>query len=157
MKGTLIHTEKGWFISHQDDETGTYIIDVKPGRIDELNRVGTYLQVNSEVDFVLEETQSFPYRYAVPVLNNNTLLTDELSARSSMYTPPKRTKKQYKITLWLVGFPSDEVEVICDAWDCSSSGYFYFYDEVEGRRKYLCSYPVQRTAFHEMETIETEY
>ena len=93
MKGTLIHTDKGWFISHQDDETGTYIIDVKPGRIDELNRVGTYLQVNSEVDFVLEETQSFPYRFAIPILNNSTLLTDEPSAKSSMEPRSTMTRK----------------------------------------------------------------
>jgi hypothetical protein len=57
-----------------------------------------------------------------------------------------------------VGFPDDEVEVICDAWDCSSSGYFYFYnqDEQTSRRKMLCYYPVERTAFHEIEEIETE-
>jgi hypothetical protein len=154
MRGELLHNDKGWFISYED-ESGTYIVDVKPGRIEDLNRVGTHLQVNSEVDFVLEETHSFPYRYAVPIVNHNTVATD--GPTTTMYVPPKRTKKQYKITLWLVGFPSDEVEVICDSWDCSSSGYFYFYDEVDGRRKYLCSYPVQRTAFHEMETIETEY
>lgn len=154
MKGTLLHNERGWFISYQDSDTGTYVIDVKPGRIDDLNSVGTFLKVNSEVDFVLEETHSFPYRYAVPIINTNTQFS---GSTTPTYTPSKRTKKQSKITLWLVGFPSDEVEVICDAWDCSSSGYFYFYNEVEGRRKYLCSYPVQRTAFHEIETIETEY
>lgn len=156
MKGTLIHNDKGWFISHNDNEMGTFIIDVKPGRIEDLTRVGTYLQVNSEVDFVLEETHSFPYRYAVPIINHNTVTTD--GPTSTMYAPPKRTKEQIKITLWLVGFPDDEVEVICDHWDCSSSGYFYFYDDTEnGRRKILCMYPVERTAFHEIEEIETEY
>ena len=51
----------------------------------------------------------------------------------------------------------NEVEVTCDNYDCSSNGYFYFYDEVDGRRKILCTYPVERTALHEIEIIETEY
>ena len=158
MKGTLLHSGKGWLISYNDDETGTYVIDVKPGRIEELNSVGTYPKVGSEIDFVLQETHSFPYRYAVPIINNNTVTSDGPQPTSSIYTPPKRTKKQHKITLWLVGFPTDEVEVICDAWDCSSSGYFYFYNEDENnRRKYLCLYPIERTAFHKCEQIETEY
>lgn len=159
MKGTLLHNDKGWFISHNDDELGTFVIDVKPGRIEELNRVGTYLQVNSEVDFIMEETHSFPYRYAVPIINNNTVTVDGPSPTSSMYVPPKRTKKQYKITLWLVGFPTDEVEVICDNYDCSSSGYYYFYDndDQSSRRRTICTYPVERTAFHEIEEIVTEY
>jgi hypothetical protein len=159
MKGTLIHNDKGWFISHNDNEMGTFIIDVRPGRIEDLNKVGTYLKVGSEVDFVMEEIHSFPYRYAVPIININTVTTDEPQSISSMYIPPKKTKKQYKITLWLVGFPDDEVEVICDAWDCSSSGYFYFYDidKQTDKRKYLCLYPIERTAFHEFEEIETEY
>ena len=157
MKGTLLHTDKGWFISYEENNQ-TYIIDVKPGRIDDLNRVGTYLQVNSEVDFVMEEVPYFPYRYAVPFINKGTVTTDGPTPTSTMYVPPKRTKKQVKITLWLVGFPSDEVEVICDHWDSSSSGYFYFYDDTEsGGRKIICMYPVERTAFHEIEEIETEY
>ncbi len=157
MKGILLNTEKGWLVSYKDDEGGTYIIDVEPGRIDELNAVGTHLQVNSEVDFVMKETHSFPYRYAVPIVNPNGLF-DESQRTSTMYAPTKRTKKQFKITLWLVGFPTDEVEVICDAYDSNTSGgYWYFYDEVNGKRNYLCSYPISRTAFHEIETIETEY
>jgi hypothetical protein len=156
MKGTLIHNDKGWFISHKDGEMGTFIIDVRPNRIEELNSVGTYLKVGSEVDFVLEETHSFPYRYAVPIINQNTEFDGPLSNLTTV--PPKRKKKQYKITLWLVGFPSDEVEVICDEWDSNSSGYFYFYDNKEnGRRKVLCYYPIERTAMHEIEEIETEY
>lgn len=153
MKGTLIHNDKGWSVLYDDDK-GTYSIDVKPNRIEELNRVGTYLKVDTEVDFVMEDVSHFPYRYAVPIVRSSSEFDGELT---TTYVPPKRTKKQHKITLWLVGFPTDEVEVICDSWDCSSSGYFYFYDEVDGRRKMLCSYPVQRTAFHEIETIETEY
>lgn len=156
MKGELSHNDKGWFISYKENDGQTYILDVKPGRIDDLNRVGTYLQVNSEVDFVMEEVSHFPYRYAVPFVNRNTVTTD--GPTPTMHVPPKRTKKQYKITLWLVGFPTDEVEVICDEWDSNSSGYFYFYDNKEnGRRKLLCYYPIQRTAFHEIEEVETEY
>jgi hypothetical protein len=158
MTGTLIYTEKGWFISYKEDG-GTYIVDVKPNRIEDLNKVGTYLQVDKEVDFVMEEVPHFPYRYAVPIINGNTVTTDGPQPVSTMYVPPIRTKKQYKITLWLVGFPDDEVEVICDSWDCSSSGYFYFYDNDEqtSRRRTLCCYPIQRTAFHKIEEVETEY
>jgi hypothetical protein len=157
MKGILIYTEKGWFISYKDDG-GTYVIDVKPNRIEDLNKVGTYLQVDSLVDFVMEEVPHFPYRYAVPIVNGDSVTANGPLPTSSMYVPPKRTKKQFRITLWLVGFPTDEVEVICDAYDCSSSGYWYFYDYDENdKRKYLCNYPIQRTAFHEIEEIETEY
>ncbi len=158
MRGKLIHTDKGWFISYKED-SGTYVIDVKPNRIEDLNRVGTYLQVNSDVDFVMEEVSHFPYRYAVPIVNGNSVTTNGPLPTSTIVEPPKKYKKQYKITLWLVGFPTDEVEVICDSWDCSSSGYFYFYDNDEqtSRRRTLCCYPVQRTAFHEIEEIQTEY
>lgn len=154
MKGTLLHTDKGWLVSYVDG-TGTSIIDVRPGRIEELNRVGTFLKVNSEIDFIMEETHSFPYRYAAPIINNNTEFDSSLSTLTPV--PPKKTKKQYKITLWLVGFPDDEVEVICDSWDCSSGGYFYFYNDIDGRRRTICLYPVERTAFHEIEEIMTEY
>lgn len=158
MKGTLLHTDKGWYISYEEDSQ-TYVIDVKPGRIDELNRVGTYLKVGSEVDFIMEETYSFPYRYAVPIINHDSVTTDGPQPTSSIYTAPKRTKKQHKITLWLSGFHKTTVEVICDNYDCSSSGYYYFYNESDenNRRKTLCTYPVERTAFHKMEIIETEY
>lgn len=157
MKGTLIKNDKGWFILYDDDK-GTYSIDVRPNRIEDLNKVGVHLEVNSEVDFMMEDVSYFPYRYAVPYVENSVTEEGPLPT-STIVKPLIRTKKQYKITLWLVGFPDDEVEVICDAWDCSSSGYFYFYnqDEQTSRRRTLCCYPIQRTAFHEIEEVETEY
>jgi hypothetical protein len=109
MKGKLIHNDKGWFISYSEG-TDNYIIDVRPNRIDDLNKVGIHLAVNSEVDFMMEDISYFPYRYAVPYIDNPVTQEGPLPT-STIVKPLIRTKKQYKITLWLVGFPDDEVFV----------------------------------------------
>lgn len=158
MKGILLYNNERWFMQYEENNN-TFVLDVKKGRIDDLKKIGVILNEGDEVEFEMEEFSSFPYRWAVPKVHK---FTDENTtpypqSTASIYTPPKPTKKQYKITLWLSGFYENEVEVTCDNYDCSSNGYFYFYDEVDGRRKILCTYPVERTALHEIEIIETEY
>lgn len=152
MKGILSHNDKGWYVIYSED-VNTYNLDVRPGRIDDLNSVGTYLKNGQEVDFVMEESPTFPYRYAVPYVETASIEVGPLATSTVVAT---KTKKQYKITLWLVGFHEKEVVVICDRYDASSSGYFYFYNKDEqGNNIYLCNYPIARTAFHKMEFVET--
>jgi len=150
MKGTLHHNNnRGWYISYNEGTNNHYLVDVRPGRIDDLNHVGTFLKPDTEVDFILEDVYEFPYRYAVPYIE--TKETPELEKIL------KKRKEQLKITLWLTGFYSDEVEIICDGYDTNSNGYWYFYTQDSNRgREYLGAYPIGRTAIHKIEKVETE-
>lgn len=146
MKGSLLRSGNKWMINYLDNDY-TVTLDVRPGRVEELASVGAVLENNAIVDFVVEEVHNFPYRYAVPYINN-----DEEPK------PKVRTKKQKKITVWISGFGmSDEEEIICDRYDASSHGYWYFFNiNQHGNHEYIAAYPVNRTIIHKVEEIETE-
>lgn len=150
MKGVLYFDEssKKWVVEYNEDGR-TILIDVRPGRIDDLNRVGVYLQNLHEVDFHIENTHEFPYRWAVPYVASESNTKPE---------PKKKTIQKKRITLWLSGFHTDEIEIECDKYDASSSGYYYFIDRESnnGETKYIGCYPVNRTIIHEIKEIEVE-
>ena len=151
MKGILKHNEvkNTWYVEYQEDERVIWL-DVRHGRITELNSVGNHLKVNDVIDFVVEDTYEFPYRWAVPIVNPNSEVPP--------IAPKVRYKKQFKLQLWLSGFPTEEHEIICDGYDTNSAGYWYFYDNNEnGGRKYLGAFPIDRTAIYEIEEIQTQY
>jgi hypothetical protein len=130
-------------------------MDVRPGRIDDLNRVGAYLKVGELVEFIVENTEQFPYYWAVPLA---TSLDDNNLPKPTSLPVKRRTKKQFRLQLLLSGFGTDDLEIVCDGYDCSSSGYYYFYDNKESGGRYMIGYfPVSRTAIHQIEEIETEY
>lgn len=151
MKGVLKYFEPKeiWYVEYEEDGR-TIKLDVRPGRINELNHVGNHLQVDNVVDFVVEDTHEFPYRWAVPIINPNVL--------APTAPPQVRYKEQYKIQLLLSGFSEDEHEIICDGYDTNSSGYWYFYNNNQnGGRTYLGAFPIGRTAIYEIEKIQTQY
>lgn len=153
LNGTLEFNDNTgrWSIRMSDGRT----LDVRPGRIDDLNRVGTYLQVGQIVQFTLENTEQFPYQWAVPVATS----TDPDNLPLPTATIAKKIKKQYKFHLLLSGFSEDEMEIVCDHYDSSSSGsYYYFYnDNNNGPRQYLGFFPIERTVIYKIEKVETEY
>ena len=68
MKGILTGKTNGdtinWIVSYYEEvEDGKRLVElqVRPHRIDDLNRVGTYLKNGDEVDFQIEHTEYFPY------------------------------------------------------------------------------------------------
>lgn len=153
MLGLLEHnTSNGkWTVKLSDGK----IMDVRPGRIDDLNRVGTYLKVGELVEFNVENTEQFPYYWAVPIV---TSLNEDGLPKATSLPVKVRTKKQYKLQLLLSGFPTDDMEIICDDYESSSSGYYYFYNKKEtGGRRMLGFFPISRTIIHEIEEIDTEY
>lgn len=151
MKGILKSVGYGtsikWIIEYNDSEENRIInYDVREGRIDGLSKVGTILNSGDEVSFKLFQVEYFPYKEAVPYVET----TENIVL--------KKTIKKQKLTLWLTGFDKKKVEVICDRYDASSSGYWYFYDNVSnnGTTKYIAAYPIGRTAIHKIEDIEIE-
>lgn len=151
MKGILMHsaTKNDWFVEY-DQEGRKIRIEVRPNRIEHLNSVGVHLKNMDEVDFQLERTDNFPYQWAVPYVETESVTKS---------IPQKKIIKKKQITLWLSGFDEDEVEVICDRYDASSSGYWYFYDRESnknGETTYIGAYPIERTIIHKIEEIEIE-
>jgi len=150
MKGILVYNpnKQNWIIEYVEDGRNVFL-EVRPNRIDDLNRVGVHLQNMSEVDFQIENTHEFPYRWAVPYIESNSQTTS---------IPKKKLYKKLRITLWLSGFHTDEVDIECDRYDASSSGYYYFIDRESnnGETKYLGCYPIERTIIHNIENIEVE-
>lgn len=153
MKGTLYYDQgtRKWVVEYNDDGR-VMIIDVRPGRIDDLRSVGVELKNEDIVEFQLEDIQEFPYRWAVPIvdLENKTIPGPE---------PKKKMVKKTRVTLWLSGFYQDEVEIVCTGYDASSTGagYWYFYDRDKNEKRVnLGSYPISRTIIHSVEEIEVE-
>ena len=149
MKGILVYSpnKENWIVEYKEDGRDVFL-EVSPGRIDDLNRVGTFLQNMEEVDFKIEHTDNFPYRWAVPYVPSKEI---------TFTTPKKNLVKKKRITLWLSGFHTDEIEIDCESYDTSSSGYWYFYDrDKEGNRVYIGAYPINRTIIHQIEEIEVE-
>lgn len=150
MKGRLVYIEPKdtWVVEFKEDDRDVFL-EVRPNRINDLNRVGTYLQNLQEVDFQIENTYEFPYRWAVPFV-----LTEE----GPTPIQQRKTVKKKRITLWLSGFHTDEIDIECDEYDTSSTGngYWYFYNNVNGSRKYVGAYPISKTIIHEIEEIEVE-
>lgn len=150
MKGILVYNpnKQNWIIEYVEDGRNVFL-EVRPNRIDDLNRVGVHLQNMSEVDFHIENTHEFPYRWAVPYVESNLQTTS---------IPKKKLYKKLRITLWLSGFHTDEVDIECDRYDASSNGYYYFIDRESNNNetKYIGCYPVERTIIHNIENIEVE-
>lgn len=150
MKGTLVYSsnKQNWIVEYKEESGREVFLEVEPGRIDELKMVGTFLNNMDIVDFKIKNIDHFPYRFAIPIVNR--LEEEKLE-------PKKKMVQKKRVTLWLSGFHEDEIEIDCEGYDCSSSGYFYFYDkDKNGNRLYIGSYPVQRTIIHKIETIEVE-
>lgn len=149
MKGTLIYssTKENWIVEYTEDSRDVFL-EVEPGRIGELKLVGTSLNNGDTVDFKIKNVNEFPYRFAVPIVDKSGEPIPE---------PKKKMVEKKRVTLWLSGFHTDEIDIDCEGYDCSSSGYYYFYDrDKEGSRIYLGNYPVQRTIIHEVQNIHVE-
>jgi len=150
MKGILIYSTVNdkWFVQYQDNGRNVQL-DVRPHRIEQLNRNGNHLQEMDEVEFEIESTSDFPYQWAVPLVKGDV---------KTEVVPQKKKYKKFKLTLLLSGFSIDEEEIICDSYDTNSSGYWYFYDDESngGKRKYLGAYPIERTIIHTIENITVE-
>ena len=150
MKGILVFSPNNgkWIVEYKEDGRGVFL-EVRPGRIDDLNRVGTHLQNMQEVDFHIENTHEFPYRWAIPYVESKDKPTS---------IQQKKTVKKKRITLWLSGFHTDEIDVECDAYDTSSTGggYWFFYNNRNGGRDYVGAYPISKTIIHQIEEIEVD-
>lgn len=150
MKGILLFLpdKQNWVVEYEE-ENRKVRLEVRPNRIDELNRVGTHLRDMQVVDFKLEISEHFPYRWAVPYIESKDNPTP---------TQQKKVVKKKRITLWLSGFCTDEIDIECDGYDTSStgSGYWYFYNNRNGGRDYVGAYPISKTIIHQIEEIEVE-
>jgi hypothetical protein len=150
MKGILMYSpgKQNWEVEYEEGERKVRL-EVRPNRIEQLNRNGNNLQNLDEVEFEIETTSEFPYQWAVPVIKGN-VKTESVSQ--------KKTYKKFRINLILSDFPIDEEEIICDAYDANDRGYWYFYDDESngGRRNYIAAYPIERTIIHKIETITVE-
>lgn len=149
MKGTLIYSssKENWIVEYKEDGRDVFL-EVGPGRIEELKMVGTFLKSMDIIDFKIMNVNEFPYRFAIPIVDRSDEPIPE---------PKKKFVKKKRVTLWLSGFHTDEIDIDCEEYDCSSSGYFYFYDkDKNGSRISLGCYPVQRTIIHEVRVIEVE-
>lgn len=158
MKGILRGRANGnsisWVVSYYEEvEDGNRLVEleVRPNRIDDLNRVGTYLKNGDEVNFQIEHMEYFPYRWAVPYVEE----------KENIPIIAKRKKKVYVITVYVSGFAFDDEEITCDGYDVNSSGYWYFWNyennDTSGRRIYLGAYPISRTILHKIEQQEVEF
>ena len=149
MKGTLIYstTKENWIVEYKEDGRDVFL-EVEPGRLDELKMVGILLGHLDAVDFKIKNVNEFPYRFAVPIVDKSGEPIPE---------PKKKPIKKQRLTLWLSDFHDDEVEIDCDNYDCSSNGYWYFYDRDHNDRRIIIGcYPVNRTIIHKIEQIEIE-
>ena len=150
MKGILIYSaiNDKWFVQYEDNGRNVQL-DVRPNRIEQLNRIGNNLQDTDEVEFEIETIGDFPYQWAVPIVKDKA---------KTEVVPEKKKYKKFKLTLLLSGFPIDEEEIICDGYDANDRGYWYFYDDNTngGKRKFLAAYPIERTIIHQIETITVE-
>lgn len=154
MKGTLMYSpnKENWIVEYKEGDRDVFL-EVWPGRIDDLNRVGTHLQNLSTVDFKIENTDHFPYRFAVPYVES---LDEDMKPRATSTIAKKKIKK-LRITLWLSEFQTDEVDVECENYDCSNNGYWYFYNrDSSDRRIIIGCYPVDKTIIHSIENFEIE-
>lgn len=153
MKGILrFDTPKEEFsVEYLDDSffERTVSLPVPQDVIERLNRKGTYLQVGQEVDFEIRNVDHFPYRYAIPYVANE-------GEQPTTQSPTKQFKKKLKMQMWLNGFPEDYHEVICDGYESSSNGYYFFYDMNNGNRKIIAMFPIERTAIHTIGEVEVE-
>lgn len=150
MKGVLVFSpSKGNWVVEYAEGNRKVSLDVRPNRIEHLNSVGTFLQNMQVVDFQIEHTHDFPYSWAVPYVEEDT---------ETIPTPKKQFVKKKRITLWLSGFHTDEIDIECDGYDTSNngSGYWYFYNNRNGGRDYIGAYPINRTIIHEIFEFETE-
>ena len=151
MKGTLVYSpnKQNWIVEYKEENGRDVFLEVEPGRIDELKMVGTILNDLDTVDFKITNVNHFPYRFAVPIVIK--------SEDGIVIEPKKKVAKKQKITLWLSEFYENEVEIICDDYDCSANRYWYFFDRNNGERRIIIGcYPVDRTIIHKVEQIEIE-
>ena len=145
MKGLLEFEDNKWIVIMDDGAK----MEVRPGRIDDLNTVGTFLQKGTVVDYQIENIFNFPYQWAVPYVEKEGEETPIVE---------RKLKEKLQITLYYSGFPKIERDVVvCDGWDCSGSGYYYFYDSDEYRDKtYLRITPIDKTLIYGIKKIKVE-
>jgi hypothetical protein len=155
MTGILWYKDDEWYVRYKEvynDLAHEVAIPVRPNRINELNSVGTFLKHEDLISFQIQEIETFPYRYAVPVVET------KLDAKESIPAIPKKYVKKFKIDLMLSGFAKNYATVTCTSYDNNSNGYWYFYDQDEksGQRTYLAAYPISKTALTSIKQVEVE-
>lgn len=145
MKGLLEFEDNKWIIIMDDGAK----MEVRPNRIDDLNAVGTFLQKGTVVDYQIENIFNFPYQWAVPFVETE---------KETIPIPEKKFKEKTQVILYYSGFSSiDRDTVVCDGWDCSSNGYYYFYDrDQDNNRDYIKICPVDRTIIYNIKKIKVE-
>ena len=151
MKGILHYDEvtRKWMMEY-DEDNRIMLIDVAPGRINDLKLVGSELKDKDIVDFIFEDTQEFPYRWAVPVIIDEGEPLPEPE-------PKKVMVKKKRVHLWLAGFHETSTRIDCEEYDNSSDGYWYFYDRDKNRNRiYVGVYPISRTIIRHVQDIEVE-
>jgi hypothetical protein len=128
-------------------------IDLDKAHYDALLRSGfPLLGDETEVSFDIRMISSFPYQLA-------RINVDETYPKlNPTLTPPKvieKIKKQ-KYSVYVAGFSINSMEIVCDNYDISSNGYWYFYDHTDDGREYVSMLPVNRTIIRKIETIEID-
>lgn len=156
MQGTLQRAGDKWFILYSDNEN-LIKLDVKTNRINDLASVGVFLNDGDVVEFNIIEISDFPYRLAVPVVNN--IENNSLITATTINNVTIRTKTQKRFELFFSGF--DEITkktIVCDGYDNSSNGYWYFFNRDENNnRNYVFASPISKTIFNSIEEVETQY
>lgn len=157
LKGILHYNgnlSNPWYITFED-EGGVYDIAVEPGRIDDLKLVGTHLKMGDEVDFWVDKIYEFPYKWAVPVITKVTREEPKPIPTSTIDDHVHiKTVQKKKFSLRVTGFGRDKFEVICDSFDSSDKGYYYFYNRKENGTEYVAYYPIDKTIIQEIENIQ---
>jgi hypothetical protein len=152
MKGTLYYNKNldSWHITFEE-EGGTYDITVQPGRIGDLRSVGTFLESGDEVNFMIEKIDEFPYRWGVPIVVREE---PKPLPTATIPTVHVKTVKKLKFSLKVSGFGRDNFEVICDNFESSDKGYYYFYIREGNVKEPVGYYPIERTIIEKIEDVQ---
>lgn len=141
MKGLIQNINNKWLISYMDEKLSIIYFDIDPNIInDDLSS-----KIGTEVEFEVKNMEYFPYTYAYPKINDN-----------SLGKPPIRTKKRKKIILYFSNFYNiTEKTIICDKYSYNSVGFYYFYND--GSDGYIFTCPISRTIINSIEEIDVDY
>ena len=150
MKGILTFDtfRERWEI-HYDNGNVNTSVDVQPGIIENFNNRGFYFKDGQQIDFYLQDIESFPYRWGVPNLSTE--------AGNSVSPLKKKTVKFKEIDLEIVGSHYVQTHTIkCQRYQNSDFAWHFYNMTANNEKEYVAHFPVSCTCIIKIEEIEEE-